>query len=375
MRPTRCTTSGSPPRSRATSRAPWRSSTRRKWSGQPSSGPSCGSAGSTRISPSGWCPRRRTTPATRWLWLPDRGWDGLEAEAGYSSRSASCCRRGPDGAAGQADRARTCSRARTERGTGSPSTSCSSPFREATAAKDLAPHRGGRTTARHRPRRGGRRPAGHGRTRVPSPRRPIRAKVLLGPLTGLERPGRSTYGPGRGSRAHCCPRPTATTAADASLRRAWAVVEAQRSLLGATELRAASATHASPSSSRPASPCGRRDRRVFDWAERGRAAALRRSAVAPRRPRARHGAGAAALGGSGRGGELLDGEGDPVAAPAGTQRGRRTPVTGATRGDEDTAPATVGSIRRRSTASVRRLLRARRPDVGGGHAAAGEHDS
>jgi tetratricopeptide (TPR) repeat protein len=73
--------------------------------------------------------------------------------------------------------------------------------------------------------------------------------------------------------------------ADAALRRAWRVVEVQRSLLGATELRAASARHAEALVRTGARVAVRRGSAVgvFDWAERSRAAVLRRRPTSPPR--------------------------------------------------------------------------------------------
>ena len=75
--------------------------------------------------------------------------------------------------------------------------------------------------------------------------------------------------------------------AGSCLRRAWTVVEVQRSLLGATELLAASATHARDLVATGAEMAVERGSAsgAFDWAERGRATALRyRPVSAPRDP-------------------------------------------------------------------------------------------
>jgi tetratricopeptide (TPR) repeat protein len=115
-----------------------------------------------------------------------------------------------------------------------------------------------------------------------------RARQLLGPLTAMDRARqldvRTRAWLARALLAHADGDPTG---AERSLRRAWSVVEQQRALLGATELRAAAATHSDALVTlglelavATGSPRG-----ALDWAERGRAAALRyRPALAPRDP-------------------------------------------------------------------------------------------
>ena len=113
-----------------------------------------------------------------------------------------------------------------------------------------------------------------------------RGRVLLGPLTAmvgdraLDVRTRAWF-----ARALLSESEGDDRAADISLRRAWQVVEVQRSLLGATELRAASATHAESvvrAGSRIAVRRGS-STAVFDWAERRRAAVLRRRPTSPPR--------------------------------------------------------------------------------------------
>ena len=115
-----------------------------------------------------------------------------------------------------------------------------------------------------------------------------RARTLLGPLAASIRAGdldvRTRAWVARALLADLDGR---TGSADTSLRRAWDVVETQRSLVGATELRAGAAAHATAlvaDGSRLAIST-RSVGAAFDWAERGRAAVLRyRPATAPRDP-------------------------------------------------------------------------------------------
>ena len=111
-----------------------------------------------------------------------------------------------------------------------------------------------------------------------------RGRMLLGPLTaqvgerGFDVRTRAWF-----ARALLSEAEGDDLAADAALRRAWRVVEIQRSLLGATELRAASAAHADAVVRAGARIALRRGVAVaaFDWAERSRAAVLRRRPTLP----------------------------------------------------------------------------------------------
>jgi CHAT domain-containing protein/tetratricopeptide (TPR) repeat protein len=111
-----------------------------------------------------------------------------------------------------------------------------------------------------------------------------RARVVLGPLTALERARpldvRTRAWFARALLAECDgDLPEAVSA----LRRSWQCVEAQRSFLGATELRASASTHATAvveTGVRLARAEGSAPR-VFEWAERGRSSALRTSPALP----------------------------------------------------------------------------------------------
>ena len=113
-----------------------------------------------------------------------------------------------------------------------------------------------------------------------------RARVLLGPLTADDRSRlmdvrtRAWF-----ARALLAEADGRDHEADGDLRRAWKVVDSQRALLGATELRAAAATHAASLVSSAARLALRSHsaRDAFDWAERGRTAVLRHSPVSPPR--------------------------------------------------------------------------------------------
>jgi tetratricopeptide (TPR) repeat protein len=115
-----------------------------------------------------------------------------------------------------------------------------------------------------------------------------RARTLLGPLAASIRAGdldvRTRAWVARALLAELDGR---AGSAVTSLRRAWDVVETQRSLVGATELRAGAAAHATAlvaDGSRLAISTGSVGA-AFDWAELGRAAVLRyRPATAPRDP-------------------------------------------------------------------------------------------
>lgn len=109
-----------------------------------------------------------------------------------------------------------------------------------------------------------------------------RARLLLGPLTTQDRAARleiralAWY-----ARALLDEAAGDQDAAYAALRRAWSRIEDQQRMLGASELRAATATHVASvvatgltASVRRGSPS-----EVFEWCERGRASALRLSPV------------------------------------------------------------------------------------------------
>ncbi|MFN8157351.1 MAG: CHAT domain-containing tetratricopeptide repeat protein [Candidatus Nanopelagicales bacterium] len=108
-----------------------------------------------------------------------------------------------------------------------------------------------------------------------------RARMLLGPLaiqtssSQIEVRSRAWY-----ARAllQLADRDAASTA---SLLKAWRLNEEQAGLRGATELRAASAAHGSDIVKTAVSQAiaGGSARRAFDWAERGRAASLRRPEI------------------------------------------------------------------------------------------------
>jgi tetratricopeptide (TPR) repeat protein len=115
-----------------------------------------------------------------------------------------------------------------------------------------------------------------------------RARMILGPLASRERVAqldvRSRVWFARALLAHAS---GDAAAADAALRRSWNVVEVQRSLLGATELRAGAATHAGAivSTGIALALGSQQPSAVFDWAELGRTAVLRfQPAVSPRDP-------------------------------------------------------------------------------------------
>ncbi len=226
-------------------------------------------------------------------WLEGRSWDGVEAHTRLQLATCLLLSDPPDhdGAQSEAERARSMfARAeRTEAVAQSDYVLLTARIRQRPTARDL-----GRITdaaARLRDTGGDAQAADlritGGRACLASGDL-VRARTLLGPLTGLERAGQlEVRSRAWLARALLADADGDATAADAALRRAWAVVEQQRGLLGATELRAASATHATAVvelgldlALRSASP-----ERVFGWAERGRAASLRfRSAVAPRDP-------------------------------------------------------------------------------------------
>lgn len=111
-----------------------------------------------------------------------------------------------------------------------------------------------------------------------------RARVVLGPLTTRDRARqldvrtRAWF-----ARALLAEADGDRSAALAALRRSWQTVETQRSLLGATELRAASGAHAAAVVD-AGIRLGLADRsavRVLEWSERGRSAALRYRPVLP----------------------------------------------------------------------------------------------
>ena len=111
-----------------------------------------------------------------------------------------------------------------------------------------------------------------------------RARVVLGPLTTRDRSRqldvRTRAWFARALLAEC---DGDSTAALADLRRSWLAVETQRSLLGATELRAAASSHATAvvnAGSRLA-VAARSAASAFEWAERGRSATLRYRPVRP----------------------------------------------------------------------------------------------
>jgi tetratricopeptide (TPR) repeat protein len=112
----------------------------------------------------------------------------------------------------------------------------------------------------------------------------VRGRTLLGPLAARGRVARLDV---RSrvwfARALLAEAAGERRAADRALRRAWTAVEDQRMLVGATELRAGAARHAVD-----VVACGARlavgtgsALAAFDWAELGRAAALRYQPVVP----------------------------------------------------------------------------------------------
>ena len=210
-------------------------------------------------------------------WLEGRSWDGVEAHTRLQLATCLLLSDPPDhdGAQSEAERARSMfARAeRTEAVAQSDYVLLTARIRQRPTARDL-----GRITdaaARLRDTGGDAQAADlritGGRACLASGDL-VRARTLLGPLTGLERAGQlEVRSRAWLARALLADADGDATAADAALRRSWAVVEQQRGLLGATELRAASATHATAVvelgldlALRSASP-----ERVFGWAERG----------------------------------------------------------------------------------------------------------
>lgn len=178
-----------------------------------------------------------------------------------------------------------------------------------------------------------------------------RAKVLLGPLTVLERSRtfdvrtRAWYARGLLARAD-----GDVTTAHRTLRNAWNVVESQRALLGASELRAAAAAHASAMVETGAAlaTADGSAHEAFSWAERGRVAVLRyRPVVAPSDPELARAL--ARLRWAARAAEdaRLDGETDPADATA--VRVSEAEVVRLTRrnaeAQERTSPVTASTIR------------------------------
>lgn len=290
------------------------------------------------------------------LWLTDRRWEGLEAQARYTLAKCLLALPGADltEAREQATAAQDMfvAQERRESQALAEYVLLKIHLREATAAKDLD----AAIQVAERLRDTGcdaeaadlRSAAGHAALGVGDDRR---AKVLLGPLAVLDR-SRALDVRTRAwfARALLSQSDGDVREAHRSLRKAWGVVEAQRALLGATELRAAAATHARAMVETGArlATTERSATDAFAWAERGRAALLRyRPVLAPDDPELARAL--ARLRWAARADEdsRLEGEPDRVAAAA--RRAGEAEVVRLSRrnGDEQErlAPVTAGSVR------------------------------
>ena len=226
-------------------------------------------------------------------WLTDRQWEGLEAQARYTLAKCLLAAPGSDLTEAREHAALASSmfvvQERRESQALADYVLLTCNLRDATTAKDLD----GAIRVAERLRETGcdaeaadlRSTAGRAALEVGDLRR---AKVLLGPLIALDR-ARTLDVRTRAWFARALVARADGDLADAqrSLRHAWQVVESQRALLGATELRAAAATHATAMVETGAqlAVASRSATEAFSWAERGRAALLRyRPVMAPSDP-------------------------------------------------------------------------------------------